>query len=215
MSRLERCISYRTMSLLGCSIIFLGTIISAWPHLANLYLGLGLCLGTGGCLCAITGVLQINKLFSGSGRGMAHGFSLAGNTVGGLVLPGLIAITVDKYGYTGAMMILSALVLNIVPASLVYSSDKNIPPMSNNSDSSNNNCRKNIYSNPRLWFCIFSMASTTVGYTNFGLYLPLHLHHTLGLSNTVAASFISVFAVGDLVGRLSGFRMKTIYYLNP
>ena len=120
-------------------------------------------------------------------------------------MPGLIAVTVDRYGYSGAMLILAALILNIIPASLFYSGDKNVPASSTGSDSDNNNYRKNIYSNPRLWFCIFSMASTTVGYTNFGLYLPLHLHNTLGLSNTVAASFISVFAIGDLVGRLSGF----------
>ena len=200
------------MFLLCCFIIILGTTISVWTHLVNLYLGLVLCLGTGGCVCAITGVLQINKLFSGSGRGMPHGFSLAGNTVGGLVLPGLIAVTVDKYGYSGAMLLLSALILNIIPASLFYSSDKNVLASSSSSDSRKNNWRKNIYSNPRLWFCIFSMASTTVGYTNFGLYLPLQLHLTLGLSNTVAASFISVFAVGDLVGRLSGWMINIINF---
>ena len=48
------------------------------------------------------------------------------------------------------------------------------------------------------------MASTTVGYTNFGLYLPLHLYSCLGFTKTVAASYISIFALGDLTGRLTG-----------
>ena len=160
------------MSLLGCTIIVTGVLISPQPHLASLYIGLGICLGTGGCICAITGVLHINKQFSGSSRGLAHGFSLAGNTIGGLLLPGLIALMLDKYGFSWAMLIHAALILNIVPASLVFSSDKNLPVIdANNGDDVRKN--KDIFKNPRLWFCIFSMASTTVGYTNFGLYLPL------------------------------------------
>ena len=200
------------MSLLGCGLIVSGVLLSSWPHLYNLYIGLGLLLGSGGCVCAITGVLQINRQFTGSDRGLAHGFSLAGNTLGGLLLPGLIAVLTQSYSYTGAMVILAAIILNIVPASLVFSNKvvKNNP----NSDpdtSDNNNTEgqegqgsKSIYSNPRLWFCIFSMASTTVGYTNFGLYLPLHLHSAFGLGTGAAASFISVFSVGDLLGRVSG-----------
>ena len=197
------------MSLLGCLIIVIGVVISAWPLVPNLVLGLGLCLGTGGCICAITGVLQINKQFSGSSRGLAHGFSLAGNTLGGLLLPGLIALMMDSYGYTGALLLLSALLTNIVPASLFFSNDMVRNESNNNEDSPNNNdTGKNIYKNPRLWFCIVSMASTTIGYTNFGLYLPLHLHSSLGLTKTAAASFISVFAVGDLVGRVTGPAMS-------
>ena len=75
-----------------------GVVVAAWPRTALLYTGLGLGLGAGGCVCAITGVLQINKQFSGSGRGLAHGLSLAGNTLGGLLLPGLIALLVDRWG---------------------------------------------------------------------------------------------------------------------
>ena len=207
MFRLERLLSYRTMSLLGCVLIVSGVLLSAWPLLHNLYIGLGFLLGTGGCVCAITGVLQINRQFTGSNRGLAHGFSLAGNTLGGLLLPGLIAVLTHSYSYSGAMVILAALILNIVPVSLVFSSRVvRTNPDTETSDNNNteDQATKSIYRNPRLWFCIFSMASTTVGYTNFGLYLPLHLHNTLGLSTGVAASFISVFSVGDLLGRVSG-----------
>ena len=157
MFRLEKWLSYRTMSLLGCGLIVSGVLLSSWPHLYNLYIGLGLLLGSGGCVCAITGVLQINRQFTGSDRGLAHGFSLAGNTLGGLLLPGLIAVLTQSYSYTGAMVILAAIILNIVPASLVFSNKvvKNNP----NSDpdtSDNNNTEgqegqgsKSIYSNPR------------------------------------------------------------------
>ena len=195
------------MSLLGCALIVSGVLISSWPLLLNLYLGLGVLLGTGGCVCAITGVLQINRQFTGSDRGLAHGFSLAGNTLGGLLLPGLIALLTQSYSYTGAMAILAAIILNIVPASLMFSSKVvRHNPDSETSDNNNDEGQgsKSIYRNPRLWFCIFSMASTTVGYTNFGLYLPLHLHSAFGLGTGTAASFISVFSVGDLLGRVSG-----------
>ena len=112
--RLEKWFSHQVMSIAGCVIIVLGVIISAFPFLPNLYIGLGVFLGTGGCLCAISGVLEINKRFTGSSRGLAHGFSLAGNTVGGLVLPALIAVMMDRYGYTGALLLLSAVILNII-----------------------------------------------------------------------------------------------------
>ena len=82
--------------MLGCGLIVAGVVAAAWPRTALLYAGLGLGLGTGGCVCAITGVLQINNQFSGSGRGLAHGLSLGGNTLGGLLLPGLIALLVDR-----------------------------------------------------------------------------------------------------------------------
>ena len=201
--RLEKWFSHQVMSIAGCVIIVLGVIISAFPFLPNLYIGLGVFLGTGGCLCAISGVLEINKRFTGSSRGLAHGFSLAGNTVGGLVLPALIAVMMDRYGYTGALLLLSAVILNIIPASLLYTNTKLRPVISDGQPSSSES-GKEVFRNSRLWFCIFSMASTTVGYTNFGLYLPLHLHSSLGWSKPLSAGCISVFAVGDLLGRLTG-----------
>ena len=206
---MEKWLSHRTMSIIGCVIIFLGVIISAFPFIANLYIGLGVFLGTGGCICAISGVLEINKRVSQSNRGLAHGFSLAGNTVGGLLLPTLIAVMVDSYGYTGALILLSAIVLHIIPASLFFSNTKIKPPVENSkTDSEDSNEKKKkknqVFRNPRLWFCFFGMASTTIGYTNFGLYLPLHLHSTLGWSKPHSAGMISVFAVGDMLGRLTG-----------
>ena len=195
------------MSIIGCVIIFLGVIISAFPFIANLYIGLGVFLGTGGCICAISGVLEINKRVSESNRGLAHGFSLAGNTVGGLLLPTLIAVLVDSYGYTGALILLSAIVLHIIPASLFFSNTKIQPPVKDSqadTDSDDKKKKNQVFRNPRLWFCFFGMASTTIGYTNFGLYLPLHLHSTLGWSKPHSAGMISVFAVGDMLGRLTG-----------
>ena len=193
------------MSIIGCVIIFLGVIISAFPFIANLYIGLGVFLGTGGCICAISGVLEINKRVSQSNRGLAHGFSLAGNTVGGLLLPTLIAVMVDSYGYTGALILLSAVVLHIIPASLFFSNTKIQPPVKDSqADTDSDEKKTQVFRNPRLWFCFFGMASTTIGYTNFGLYLPLHLHSTLGWSKPHSAGMISVFAVGDMLGRLTG-----------
>jgi len=200
-AKLAGLISHRGMAALGGIVIVLGVLLSAFPHLPNLYLGLGVALGTGGCMCSITGVLEINKQFTGSSRGLAHGFSLAGNTVGGLVLPGLIALLMEGWGYKGALLILAGILLHIIPVSLFYSSRKDSQVV-NTAESKSEN--KKVFKNPRLWFCIFSMASTTVGYTNFGLYLPLHLHTYLGFTKTVSASYISIFALGDLSGRLTG-----------
>ena len=99
------------------------------------------------------------------------------------------------------MLVLASLLLNILPASLLYSAhpprtqDPAPAPVEERAGELSCDKAASIYRSPRLWCCIFSMASTTVGYTNFGLYLPLHLHSALGLSTTQAATFISVFAV--------------------
>ena len=48
------------------------------------------------------------------------------------------------------------------------------------------------------------MATTAIGYTNYGLYLPLHLNSTLGLNSQEAAVYLSIFSTGDFVGRVCG-----------
>ena len=200
MSRVAGLISHRVTAVVGGLVVVVGALLSMFPCLPTLYLGLGVALGTGGCMCSITGVLEINQQFSGSSRGLAHGFSLAGNTVGGLILPGVIAVMMEHWGYRGAMLVLAGILLHIVPASLLYSANKQSRSSTTEETRLEN---KKIFRSTRLWFCIFSMASTTVGYTNFGLYLPLHLY-SLGFSKTVSASYISIFALGDLTGRLTG-----------
>ena len=144
-----------------------------------LYLGLGGALGTGGCLASITGVLEINKRFTGTRRGLAHGWSLAGNTLGGLLLPGSMALLFEHWGRAGALAIHSAILLNTLPAALFYSGQV-VKVEEREEGGSGGRKEGKVWSNPRFWFCIFSMASTTIGYTNFGLYLPLHLTGSLG-----------------------------------
>ena len=136
-------------------------------------------MGSGGCLATIIGVLEINKRFTGKRRGLAHGWSLAGNTLGGLLLPGSLALLFDQWGRAGALAIHSAVLLNIVPATLFYSSHV-VTVGEREEERTERTNQGKVWSNPRFWFCIFSMASTTIGYTNFGLYLPLHLTSCLG-----------------------------------
>ena len=54
-------------------------------------------MGSGGCLATIIGVLEINKRFTGKRRGLAHGWSLAGNTLGGLLLPLLLSLSLSAF----------------------------------------------------------------------------------------------------------------------
>jgi len=203
-ARLPSILAPRWIAALGGAIASIGFLLAAvTSSLPLLYLGLGGALGSGGCLATIIGVLEINKRFTGKRRGLAHGWSLAGNTLGGLLLPGSLALLFDQWGRAGALAIHSAVLLNIVPATLFYSSHV-VTVEEREEERTERTNQGKVWSNPRFWFCIFSMASTTIGYTNFGLYLPLHLTSCLGLSPTTAASFLSLFALGDLTGRLTG-----------
>ncbi|XP_023340780.1 uncharacterized protein LOC111710843 isoform X2 [Eurytemora carolleeae] len=48
------------------------------------------------------------------------------------------------------------------------------------------------------------MCSTTVGYTNFGLYLPLHLNSVFQFNSQQGSLFLSIFSIGDFFGRVFG-----------
>ena len=116
-----------------------------------LYLGLGGALGTGGCLASITGVLEINKRFTGTRRGMAHGWSLAGNTLGGLLLPGSMALLFENWGRSGALAIHSAILLNTLPAALFYSGQ--VVKVEDRGEGRPEGGEGKVLS--FLWFCIF------------------------------------------------------------
>ena len=161
--------------------ILKGFLLAASSSLPLLYLGLGGALGTGGCLAHITGVLEINKRFTGTRRGLAHGWSLAGNTLGGFLLPAGMALLFEHWGQAGALAIHSAILLNTLPPALFYSGQVvRVEEREEGREGDGGRRQDKVWSNPRFWFCIFSMASTTIGYTNFSLYLPLHLTGSLG-----------------------------------
>ncbi len=51
---------------------------------------------------------------------MVHGLSLAGNTLGGLLVPVVFAGLVDSWGYSGALLLSAGILLHAVPASLMF-----------------------------------------------------------------------------------------------
>ena len=59
------------------------------------------------------------RKFKTKNLGLAHGLSLAGNTLGGLLVPVVFAYLVDSWGYSGSLLISAAILLHTVPASLL------------------------------------------------------------------------------------------------
>jgi MFS family permease len=60
-----------------------------------------------------------DRKFKTKNLGLAHGLSLAGNTLGGLIIPVVFAYLLDSWGYSGALLLSAAILLHTVPASLL------------------------------------------------------------------------------------------------
>lgn len=53
-------------------------------------------------------------------KGQAVGLSMAGTGIGQMLMPQLIRILLDRYGFEGTTLILGALCFNGIPAALLF-----------------------------------------------------------------------------------------------
>ncbi|XP_064606116.1 monocarboxylate transporter 14-like [Liolophura sinensis] len=75
--------------------------------------------GLGCCLVCVSSVVAVGHQF-GKSRGAASALAVVGTGVGALIFPIIIRELTDYYGWRGAIMILSALMLNTLPAAGMF-----------------------------------------------------------------------------------------------
>lgn len=75
--------------------------------------------GLGCCLVCVASVVAVGQQF-GKSRGAASALAVVGTGVGALMFPIIIRALTDYYGWRGAIMILSALMLNTLPAAGMF-----------------------------------------------------------------------------------------------
>ncbi|XP_076090016.1 monocarboxylate transporter 12-like [Mytilus galloprovincialis] len=106
----------------GAILFGLGLLISAFvPHFVILYITIGVITGIGKSLAYQPGLVVVGQYFK-KRRGAAVGLATAGGGIGTLVLPPLFETMLNYYGFSGGLMIISAVALHMCISGMLYKS---------------------------------------------------------------------------------------------
>ncbi|XP_076262108.1 solute carrier family 16 member hermes isoform X2 [Rhynchophorus ferrugineus] len=112
--------SYRTVTFLGGAFAAGGMILSFWansvPYLYGTY---GVLVGCGAGLSFPPTVYIVTSYFVKL-RGVANGICISGSAFGSILLPPLLRLLLETYGYRGAVLLMGGITLNVFVAALFY-----------------------------------------------------------------------------------------------
>lgn len=112
--------SYRTVTLIGGTFAASGMILSFFANsVPYLYVSYGIFVGIGAGLSFPPTVYIVTSYFVRL-RGMANGLCISGSALGSIILPPILRIILDQYGYRGAVLIMGGITLNVWVAALFY-----------------------------------------------------------------------------------------------
>ncbi|CAG9577565.1 unnamed protein product [Danaus chrysippus] len=112
--------SYRTVTLIGGCFAAFGMIFSSWAFsITYLYFSFGAMVGTGAGLAFPPTVYIVTSYFVRL-RGLANGICMSGSAFGSIILPPILRILLETYGYKGAVLILGGIMLNVWAAALLF-----------------------------------------------------------------------------------------------
>ncbi|XP_072947055.1 uncharacterized protein hrm isoform X2 [Epargyreus clarus] len=112
--------SYRTVTLIGGSFAAFGMIFSTFAFsITYLYFSFGAMVGIGAGLAFPPTVYIVTSYFVRL-RGLANGICMSGSAFGSIILPPVIRLLLETYGYNGAVLILGGVMLNVWAAALLF-----------------------------------------------------------------------------------------------
>lgn len=125
--------SPRIVAAIGCLFTTLGLVFSAFTtEVWQFLVGYSLFCGLGQGLIAPSTFMAINSYFT-TKRGRAVGVSLAGSGLGQMMIPHIVRIFLDKYGFRSAVLALAAFTFNgLIGAAMFRPLNKPTPPKFNN-----------------------------------------------------------------------------------
>ncbi|VDI16709.1 Hypothetical predicted protein [Mytilus galloprovincialis] len=104
----------RRLIIIGGLISFSGYLLSAFsPNIGVLVLSQSVLYGVG-CACTTGPVFVVLNTYFEKHLGFANSFAYVGGSIGSLVWPVIIRKLLDSYGLQGALLVVSALILNNV-----------------------------------------------------------------------------------------------------
>ncbi|XP_033217272.1 monocarboxylate transporter 9 isoform X2 [Belonocnema kinseyi] len=112
--------SYRTVTLIGGTFAAVGMMLSFFAtSIGYLYVSYGVLVGTGAGLAFPPTVYIVTSYFVRL-RGLANGLCISGSAIGSIILPPLLRVLLEEYGYRGAVLITGAITLNVWASALLY-----------------------------------------------------------------------------------------------
>ncbi|XP_044741743.1 uncharacterized protein LOC123302738 [Chrysoperla carnea] len=112
--------SYRTVTILGGTFAAVGMIVSFWASsVTYLYFSYGILVGTGAGLSFPPTVYIVTSYFVRL-RGLANGLCISGSALGSIILPPVLRILLEYYGYRGAVLIMGGITLHVWVGALFY-----------------------------------------------------------------------------------------------
>ncbi|XP_060515775.1 monocarboxylate transporter 13 isoform X2 [Cylas formicarius] len=112
--------SYRIVTFIGGACAAGGMILSFWAtSLPILYFTYGVLVGCGAGLSFPPTVYIVTSYFVKL-RGVANGICISGSAFGSILLPPLLRIILETYGYRGAVLLMGGITLNVFVAALFY-----------------------------------------------------------------------------------------------
>ncbi len=152
------------------------------------------------------------------GRGLALGLATAGTSITGMIVPPILAIVIEAYGWRAGLVALAAIMLVVgLPLALAligraregHAAAADDVPDAAHVDARDMTLREALR-HMRLWLLVIALVAVNIpGSGVMGQLAPIVTDK--GLSETAAAIVISVYATGILIGRLiTGFSLDRL-----
>jgi MFS family permease len=210
--RLMDSLSLRTLIILGVVCLSAGLTLvsfatSFWMILAAYATLLPVSLVMCGSLSSQT---LVSKWFN-EGRGFALGISSLGSSMGGFILPAVIAVLLANFSWRQALIILAVFCLvTLIPLNGIILRKE--PPKPAEAEEGKEEVQASsagpiwttgeVIKKPMFWIPVLGIIPLMAGYTgvqfNLGAYMS-----DLGYDQSLAAQLITLVAVGQVVGKMA------------
>jgi MFS family permease len=205
-------LSLRTLILLGVGCLSAGLTLvsfatSFWMILAAYATLLPISLIMCGSLSSQT---LVSKWFN-EGRGFALGISSLGSSIGGFILPAIIAMLIATFSWRQTLIIMAIFCLvTLIPLNgiILRKEPPKSAPANGGTDEAHDSSAEPVWTTgqvvklPMFWIPVLGIIPLMAGLTgvqfNLGAYMS-----DLGYEQSLAAQLITVVALGQVIGKLA------------
>ena len=155
---------------------------------------------------------MLNLLVQTKRNAIANGFSLAGNTVGAIIVMYSLAYPFQYFGYANTMFYSSLAVgvilfgfslLYLIPQRfLIAYADEDLKNEIKGGKWYANLWNPEVFSNPAYYLLSLSQSLNAIGFLNLTTFLNVHLNTVMQYTDVEIVSFIVTLQVFDMVGRI-------------
>ena len=159
-----------------------------------------------------TGVSMLNLLVKSKKNACSDGFSLAGNTLGAIIVFFSLAAPFQYYDYantlfyfsicTGAILFGFSLLYLIPQRFLIAYADEDLKNEIKAGKWYANLWNPEVFSNPAYYLLTLSQCLNAIGFLNLTTFLNIHLSKVMHYTDVKIAGILTTLQVCDMLGRI-------------